>query len=99
MLQLQNVEQRRVAIPLLSYSELAGTLEVVDKSPTLGAELCTPCPALAETLRQRAKWLRLQCPTTGRIYLEAVPDYLQSVDAAWAWQFGFREAPVLAAAT
>jgi len=103
IIQLSNIEQRRVAMQFYGYEKLMSSLnkELIDRS-SRGNEL------YLVNLGQRFELfdvvrniygliLKYSCPSTGRIYFSGIPDFddngknIQTANHAMAWKFGLSE--------
>ena len=86
MLQIQNIEQRHVAIQLYGYDTMVDELdaELLNRSKR-GNELYLLRDNLISG--RSIKILKYKCPSTGRIYFSFVPDDINFADNAMAWKF------------
>jgi len=86
ILQIQNIEQRNIAIQIYGYETLIEELgaKLVDKSQR-GNELYV----IRDTLinGRSLKILKYKCPSTDRLYHSFVPDDTYNADYAMAWKF------------
>jgi len=86
ILQIQNIEQRNIAIQIYGYETLIEELgaKLVNKSQR-GNELYV----IRDTLinGRSLKILKYKCPSTDRLYHSFVPDDMYNADHAMAWKF------------
>jgi len=86
MLQIQNIEQRHVAIQMYGYDTMIDELdaELVNRSKR-GNEIYVLNNSLISG--RSIKLLKYKCPSTDRIYFSFVPDDMRFADHAMAWKF------------
>jgi len=86
MLQIQNIEQRHVAIQMYGYGTMIDELdaELMNRSKR-GNEIYMLNNSLISG--RSIKLLKYKCPSTDRIYFSFVPDDMRFADHAMAWKF------------